>query len=61
MSAGSVTCMIIWPLRAFSGTPLTSMLTQSSLMVCPYAATAAGTPAGGAPSTSERPLCSIMY
>src|SRR5580704_208537 len=30
MSAGSVTCMIIWPLRAFSATPLTSMLTVSS-------------------------------
>src|ERR1700733_7031321 len=30
MSAGSVTCMIIWPLRAFNGTPLTSMLTVSS-------------------------------
>src|ERR1700689_661422 len=30
MSAGSVTCMIIWPLRAFNATPLTSMLTVSS-------------------------------
>src|ERR1700691_6584256 len=30
MSAGSVTCMIIWPLRAFSATPLTSILTVSS-------------------------------
>src|ERR1700748_632331 len=30
MSAGSVTCMIIWPLRAFNGTPLTSMFTVSS-------------------------------
>src|ERR1700722_2466443 len=30
MSAGSVTCMIIWPLRAFNGTPLTSILTVSS-------------------------------
>src|SRR5258708_5923560 len=32
MSAGSVTCMIIWPLRALSGTPFTSMLTVSSAM-----------------------------
>src|SRR5450631_3303848 len=32
MSAGSVTCMIICPLRAFSGTPLTSILTVSSAM-----------------------------
>src|SRR5438552_16696047 len=32
MSAGSVACMIIWPLRALSGTPLTSMLTVSSAM-----------------------------
>src|SRR5258708_18975706 len=32
MSAGSVTCMIIWPLRALSGTPLTSILTVSSAM-----------------------------
>src|ERR1700729_265382 len=30
MSAGSVTCMIIWPLRALSATPLTSILTVSS-------------------------------
>src|SRR6202041_1675394 len=30
MSAGSVSCMIIWPLRAFKGTPLTSILTVSS-------------------------------
>ena len=27
--------MIIWPLRAFSGTPLTSILTRSSLIVAP--------------------------
>src|SRR5476649_338960 len=32
MSAGSVTCMIIWPLRALSATPLTSILTVSSAM-----------------------------
>src|SRR5271166_1568201 len=32
MSAGSVTCMIIWPLRALSWTPSTSMLTRSSLI-----------------------------
>src|ERR1700760_4385141 len=32
MPAGSVACMIIWPFLAWTGTPLTSMVTISSAM-----------------------------